>query len=752
MPRSRFLLEICIAMRVRQVVFLASSLIALITIISVLSLFEYRLMPHFRNMEIALVGRSAQQVHNMMLNDLKILNTRLASLTKWDLAYEYSRGSIAPEQFEEDSLNDAALDAGDFDVYIWVNGAGEIIFARYRQPDGYVDYGPLPDYFSGWLKPGGVLIPKDPMRSIDGYLNIDGNPALVASVPVVPHSYEVDTPGGRVIGMTYITEPVINVVRNFTGINILLIKNDAENEAQVAEWVKLADRDGIYLFPETDSRYAFVITPPDLAGEPVFAVIGRIPRDIGQTAAGVRKFVFLVLGLCLLLCFLTFIGFLELALMRPLVGIRRAVLKIKEDGPEQQTMLVPAGLSEFRDLSNSINDMVHTVRDEQAKVVAAAEANRAKSEFLASMSHEIRTPMNGVLAVTELLSEENLTDRQKDYVNTIAESGHTLLTIINDILDLSKLEAGKIELESLSLDMKTIIDSVINLLGPAAQKKGLELAANYEPGTPRHFLGDPGRIRQVLVNLVGNGVKFTQEGYVHIDVETSEDNELIVSVKDTGIGVSEEARERLFQKFEQAGLDTTRKFGGTGLGLAISKRLVEIMGGEMWLESVLGKGSTFYFRLRLPLAEHFPTADELAAKPVRSKRPTFKGSLLVVDDNAVNRMVAARMLEKLGNVVATAENGREALTCMEESGYDVVFMDCQMPELDGYEATRMQRRKESETSCGHQIIIAMTANAMAGDREKTLEAGMDDYISKPFKIDDMVNVLARFLPPGPERD
>ncbi len=395
------------------------------------------------------------------------------------------------------------------------------------------------------------------------------------------------------------------------------------------------------------------------------------------------------------------------------------------------------GMVVFRNITaqRELEDTLERARD------AALQNAKLKAEFLANMSHEIRTPMNGLLGMVELLKDTGLDAEQEELARTMASSAESLLRIINDILDFSKIESGKLTIEKTAFNLEQLTEEMLTLVKLKASEKSIALTVDIQEDVPHTVQGDPTRVRQVLLNLVGNSVKFTEKGGVSLSISRATEfkrEALKFEVKDTGIGMTPDQCKNVFTQFVQADTSTTRRFGGTGLGLSISKQLVELMDGQIDVASEAGVGSTFTVYIPLPEAR---ASDAEETEPQDDDSAPVAFDVLLVDDNSVNQTVARRFLEKLGCTVTVAANGQQALEQVQAKCYDIVFMDCQMPVMDGFDATRAIRLLDG--SCRDVRIVAMTANAMKGDRERCIEAGMDDYLTKPIRVPLLKKALAR---------
>ena len=735
-------------LRAKTLTIVSFVLLALLAAVALLT--DRVVMTSFDDIEHERIGSGTKREVTAIRESVRTLERDSFDWASWDDTYEFMQNRNP--QYVRSNLAAPSLVGKGIELLLLVSPDGTLAAGKsFRLTDG--SEVPIPESVLGHLLPGRALWRGTEHRSpVSGLLSLPEGILLVVSRPILTSYAQGPARGALVMGRFLHVAPSQGLARELR----LVSWSDAQREVGSVAAGLSAKRPFMDKVLSDDLIVGYHMLA-DVYGEPAAVLEVREPRPIHERATQAGALVLGGIFACGLFFAVLTVILLETQVLGRVRSLADQIRSIEQDR-EHEGRLVVEGRDELSRFATVINRLLDTISADRARLARAKEtaevlasdaqaANETKSLFLANMSHELRTPMNGVVAMADLLMTSDLSAWQRDCVDTMRSGSDALLAVIDDILDFSKIEAGRLEIERVTVDLRRVVDSVTTLIAPQAASTGLSFEQRIDEALPRLLVGDPGRLRQVLINLLGNAVKFTQEGGVSLTVSVLEGDEestrIRVAVRDTGIGISPEDQERLFAPFSQGDASTTRRFGGTGLGLAISSQLVELMGGELQVQSALGEGATFWFELTLPAAPTtaIPVTEE-ADGPLVGVRSDAR--LLVAEDNPINRRVVEALLDHLGVSAMTVADGRSAVEAIGRERFDLVLMDVQMPELDGFAAIRATREAEAGTG-RHTPIVALTAHAMRGDRERCLAAGADDYVAKPLRLQRLREVLQRYI-------
>jgi len=680
-------------------------------------------------------------VHRALLLSTEDLDARMVDWADWDDAAAYA--AEGGEDFEQSNLGLSSFRSVEWHVFaIWTPSHG-FRAMRYADRDFHA-LAAMPEAWRAHLAPDGPLLRETaangPPRH--GFVVVQGEVWLVASRAIRRSDQSPGATPARMVVARRFSDRWVQRIRRLTRVDVSVSPSPLPPGTP-----------RVHPLDEHTLRGALPLV--DFDGDPTLSASASLPRTArAQFDTLFRAVVLSLMALAALVGVLASWQ-IQRAVVRPL---RR--LAVIGRGAGERASEYP--VEEIDTLGRAFNAMADEVqrRTESLRVAnealltssaTAQAALAARGAFLATMSHEIRTPMNGVLGMAQLLEDSGLEGERLEWVRTLRRAGEALLTVLNDVLDLSKIEAGRFEVESLPFELHAVLRESVRLFTPRAQQAGITLRCDLDGLVGNAVRGDPTRVRQVLANLVGNAVKFTPQGEVVLSARRGDDDRVRITVRDTGIGMTPEVIGRLFEPFSQADHSFARRYGGTGLGLAISSRLAQLMGGRLTAASEAGVGSEFTLELPLPLCDEAAPSrhTRLPAPAPRPSARATRGRVLAAEDNEVNRKLLKRFLQRLGFECVLVHDGAAAVQAVAREDFDAVLMDCQMPVVDGFEATARIRQEQPVHL--RVPIIALTANAMQGDRERCLAADMDDYLTKPLRLQELDDMLVRWIPNAARR-
>jgi signal transduction histidine kinase/CheY-like chemotaxis protein len=706
--------------------------------------------PTFDSLQTRMAESDVARVQQALDAVGMVLDAATRDWSQWDDSYAFVQGQN--EEFAEENLYNYSLFEIDVNVMLFYDARGRLFWGQFIDVDT-LETLPLEEILIQPLAPDDALVRyEDVAGGTRGVLRTRRGPMVIASRPIVT-SQGMGPIAGTLIFGRLLDESQIEELGELTKASFALIPVDDEglspDERQALEH---AARGELHHVRDEALQLTYDLIQ-SVYGEPAFLLRLDSPREIAAVGLNAVLLAALFLALTALFPVASMWLLIRRLIVAPVSELTRHMLEMRASRDLSRRIDLQRG-DEIGTLAGQFDsltaDLEEARREMAASRDAALEVARLKSDFLATMSHEIRTPMNGVIGMADMLLDTQLTTRQREFADTIQSSADGLLALVNDILDFSKLEARSVDLEPCDFALGRLVEKVVQTFEGTARTSGLDLSCRIPPEVDGTYRGDPGRLRQILLSLVGNAVKFTSEGEVSIGVsaqaEDGDERRIRFEVRDTGIGISPEQRGRIFDSFAQADASTTRRYGGSGLGLAISQHLVDMMGGEIGVESEADAGSTFWLVVPLRRRDAVSVSDRASAAPESTRGIRMNGHILLAEDNPVNQRVALAMLETLGCQVDVVEDGERALEALAETPYDAVLMDCEMPNVDGFEATARIRRREAEAGGGARVpILALTAHAVEGAREKCLAADMDDYLSKPFRRDELRRALGPWL-------